>query len=74
MPTPEEIRQDDQTGWREVKAATGDKLHTFKIKTVNRVRSKISGKPSAIPEHVFIHAEHPARCHFGKKMNLKLRK
>ncbi|MFA6290547.1 MAG: transposase [Victivallales bacterium] len=43
MPTPEEIRQDEQVGWREVKAATGDKLHTFKIKTVKRVRSKISG-------------------------------
>ena len=44
LPTPEEIRQDEQTGWREVNAATGDKTHVFKIKTMNMVRSKIAGE------------------------------
>ena len=44
LPTPEQMRQDDALPWREVRAATGDKLHTFRIKSVQCVRSKIAGE------------------------------
>jgi len=44
LQTPEEIRSDDQAEWKEVKAATGDKTHTFKVKSIKMVRSKIVGE------------------------------
>ncbi len=43
LPTPEEFRQDDSIPWHEVQAATGDKMHTFKIKTISSFRSKLCG-------------------------------
>ena len=44
LPTPEQMRQDDAIPWKEVRAATGDKLHTFRIKSIAGVRSKIAGE------------------------------
>lgn len=44
LPTPENMRLDDTISWREVNAATGDKMHTFKIKSVAGVRSQIAGR------------------------------
>lgn len=42
LPTPNEIRQQNEN-WTEVVAYTGNGAHTFKILSVNHVRSKISG-------------------------------
>jgi hypothetical protein len=43
LPTPEQIRQSDEYGWKEVKAWAAGKTHTFNIKTVEKVRWKKSG-------------------------------
>jgi hypothetical protein len=44
LPTPEELRQSDCIPWQEVQAATGDKMHTFRIKTICPLRSKLCGR------------------------------
>ena len=44
LPTPENMRLDDSISWREVNAATGNKMHTFKIKSIAAVRSQITGQ------------------------------
>ena len=43
LPTPEAMRKDDAIPWQEVKAVTGDKEHTFKIKIIPLVRSQLAG-------------------------------
>lgn len=43
LPPPEAVRQDESIPWHEVPAATGDKIHTFRIKTVSPVRSQLTG-------------------------------
>lgn len=42
LPSPEEIRQED-SGWKEVKAYTGNGSHTFKVKSITPVRSRMAG-------------------------------
>ena len=42
LPSPEDIRLDD-FGWQNVKASTGNGEHSFKIKSISPVRSKITG-------------------------------
>ena len=44
LPSPEELRQNENIPWQEFKAATGDKEHTFCVKIIRNVRSKIAGK------------------------------
>lgn len=43
LPTPEAMRLDDAVPWQEVKAVTGDKEHTFKIKIIPLIRSQLAG-------------------------------
>lgn len=43
IPTPEAMRQNENIPWHEVSAATGDKFHTFKIKTIPLLRAQLSG-------------------------------
>jgi hypothetical protein len=42
-PTPEEFRRDNAFGWREVKAFTAGKIHTFKVKTMAPLRWRTLG-------------------------------
>lgn len=44
LPTPEKTRQDDDISWTEVKAFASDRIHTFKIKFIPVVRSRIGGE------------------------------
>ena len=44
LPTPEAIRQDESIPWREVSAVTDNRRHTFRIKSIALVRSKITGE------------------------------
>lgn len=44
LATPEMMRLDDSIPWHEVSAAIGDKMHTFRIKTVSPVRSGLTGE------------------------------
>lgn len=43
LPTPEEIRQDDNTPWQQMKAYACGREHTFRIKTLDAVRWRASG-------------------------------
>lgn len=44
LPTPEQIRQDEQTDWQLVKAWAAGKLHDFKIKIVPDLRWRSAGE------------------------------
>jgi hypothetical protein len=44
LPTPEEIRQDDNIPWETVKAFASDRVHEFKVKRVRPIRSRIGGE------------------------------
>lgn len=43
LPTPEQIRQDDGTPWRQVVAYAAGKEHLFRVKTLDAVRWKSAG-------------------------------
>lgn len=44
LPTPEQIRQDDNTPWRRIKAYACGQEHAFKIKTLDAVRWRATSK------------------------------
>lgn len=44
IPTPEQIRQDDQIGWQSVDAWAAGKLHDFKVKVVRNLRWRSAGE------------------------------
>lgn len=43
LPTPEQLRQDDSIPWQTVEAFAAGRRHTFKIKTLDRVRWRVTG-------------------------------
>jgi hypothetical protein len=43
LPTPESLRQDDQIPWQPVEAYAAGRRHTFKIKTLDAVRWRVTG-------------------------------
>ena len=43
LPTPEALRQNDQVPWQSVEAYAAGKRHTFKIKTLEAVRWRVTG-------------------------------
>lgn len=43
LPTPEQLRADDQTPWQEVRAWAIDRAHAFKLKTTGPVMARIRG-------------------------------
>ena len=43
LPTPEELRQDERVPWQEVVAFAAGKRHGFRIKTLERVRWRVTG-------------------------------
>jgi hypothetical protein len=43
LPTPEQLRQDDQVPWQNVEAYAAGRRHRFKIKTLDQVRWRVTG-------------------------------
>jgi hypothetical protein len=43
LPTPEELRKDDNAPWQEVEAYATGQRHLFKIKTLDKVRWRVTG-------------------------------
>ena len=48
LPTPEELRKDDQTPWQRVEAYAAGQRHLFKIKTLDKVRWRVTGAKRAL--------------------------
>jgi hypothetical protein len=44
LPTPEDIRQGDEEPWQDVEAFSVDRTHTFRLKVMRNIRSKIAGE------------------------------
>jgi hypothetical protein len=48
LPTPEELRKDAQVPWQEVEAYAAGQRHLFKIKTLDKVRWRVTGAKRAL--------------------------
>ena len=50
-PTPEQLRQDPSVPWKRIKAYAAGKVHSFKIKTLEGLRTRMRG---AVPVRVIV--------------------
>lgn len=48
LPTPEDLRKDDNVPWLEVEAYAAGKRHAFKIKTLDQVRWRVTGAKATL--------------------------
>jgi len=48
LPTPEELRKNEQVPWQEVEAYAAGQRHRFKIKTLDKVRWRVTGAKRAL--------------------------
>jgi len=66
LPTPEALRQNDQIPWQGVEAYAAGKRHTFKIKTLEAVRWRVTGAARTL--RVIVIAPLGYRLHKGGRM------